>query len=109
HLLQRQQWLGLRWHWVQRAVLQLDGSLRHAARALRLPDPHHSLRRLAGTEEGSARRARDAADPWANVRGSVAWRDPDRGRADLLPGVLAGAGRRTTAHACREGVLRCKT
>ena len=34
--------------------------------------------------------------------GLLDWRDPDRGRADLLPGLFAGADRRTIADACRE-------
>ena len=33
-------------------------------------------------------------------------RDPDRWRADLLPGLLTGADRRTFADAGREGFLR---
>ena len=40
--------------------------------------------------------------------GALDRRDPDRGRADLLPGLLAGADRRTPADAGREDLLRCK-
>ena len=89
-------------------LLQLDDGLCDADRALCRTHRHPGLWRLAGRQTGGACRAGYLPDDGSALRGSADWRDPDCGRADLLPGVFAGAGCRTIADASREGVLRCK-
>ncbi len=77
-----------------------------ADRTLRRSHPHPGLRRFARQEAGRARRPGDLSHNWAALRGALDWRDPDRRRAHLLPGVLAGTSCRAAAHGGREDLLR---
>ena len=75
-------------------LLQLGGRVRHADRTLRVPDPRHGAGRLDGRQEDGARRTRDLPDHDAALLRPASRCDSHRRRADILPGVCAGADRR---------------
>ncbi len=89
----------------QRAVLERDARHRHAGRPLPVHHPRAGGRRLAGRQEDRARLGRHLPDRWRPVRRPRRRRDPDRRRADLLPGPRPRPRRRAPRDARRHCVL----
>ena len=86
-------------------LLQHGVRLRHAHRPVRHAGADARRGGIPGGEAHRARVRRHVPGHHAALRGAPHQRHPHRRCADLLPGVVAGADRRTSAHAGREALL----
>ncbi len=105
YLGQRQQWLGDgRSGW--QPLLELDDGHRHVDWPLRLSHPAAGLWGFAGAEKSRTSRPGNLSHQWSALCRFAGRGDPDRGCADLLPGLRAGADCGTPVYAGRKDILR---